>query len=439
MFRLTALLMLTLVLCGCSLSREKPGNTITLEVAVFEGGYGIEWHKSVAREYEKLHPGIRINLWGDPRVDEKLKPRILRKDPPEIANSTLPVWKLIVAGKLYPLDSALASQAYGQNCTWKDSLTPGILSDYQYKGHVYAMPTNLNAWVCWYDKRQFREHGWKTPNTWSEFIALCQQIKAAGVAPLAFQGKYPDYAWATLLSIYQRLVPFEQWYHMEDLQPGAFLDPEFIHAARLMQQLGTEYFQNGSAAMTHTDSQMEWVNGRAAMVFCGLWLKNEMKNAIPPGFEMSCFPVPMVEGGHGDPHAVYGGGAENCFVFRESKHPELALDFLKFMVSLHSARTYCQRLDTLPPVKGAVNGLQVSPALQSAVDVMDHSSRIFSDRLTSLYLEFGKTVVPVNLSSLVTGKITPEAFAQHLEDAIQRVRSDTDIYKPEPMGVPTLQ
>ncbi len=428
-----------LLLAGCSFKKTQKDDFITIEAAVFEGGYGIEWHKTVAREYEKLHPGIKINLWGDPRVDEKLKPRILRKDPPEIANCNLPVWKLILADKLYPMDEALNSPAYDQPGTWRETLSTGILSDFEYKGHIYAMPTNQNAWVCWYDKRQFELHGWVAPKTWSEFIDLCEKIKAAGIAPIAFQGKYPYYAWATLLSIYQRLVPFDTWYEIEDIKPGAFLNPEFIHAARLMQQLGTQEFQRGCAGMSHTESQMEWANGRAAMVFCGLWLKNEMKNAIPAQFEMSCFAVPIMEGGKGDQKALYGGGAENCFVFKESKHPREALDFLKYMESIHSAQSYCTRLDSLAPVKGAVKGLHVSSALQSAVNIVNGSSRIFSDRLTTLYLAFDKSVVEVNLADLVAGKVTPERFAQNLEDGLSAVRADPDIYKPEPRGVPPLK
>src|SRR5689334_20783692 len=168
------ILLIALVLCsGCSLQRAGEKDAVTLEVAVFEGGYGIDWHKSVAREYERQHPGIRINLWGDPRVDEKIKPRILRHNPPDLASCTLPAWKLIVANKVYPLDEALASPAYGQNRTWRDSLTPGVLADYQYEGHFYAMPSNLSAWVCWYDKRVFRAHEWQPPKTWAEFMQLC--------------------------------------------------------------------------------------------------------------------------------------------------------------------------------------------------------------------------------------------------------------------------
>lgn len=427
---------MSLGVSGCSVERGEAHSGVTLEVAVFEGGYGIGWHKSVARRYEELHPEIRVNLWGDPRVDEKLKPRILRRNPPDLVSCILPVWKMIVADKLYPLDEALDSPAYGQNASWRETLVPGILSQYQYEGKSYAMPTNLGAWVCWYDRRQFREHGWQVPQTWGEFTRLCEQIKAAGIAPLAFQGKYPTYAWQTLLSLYQRLVPFEQWYEIQNIEPGAFLRPEFQHAARLLGEMGTRYFEPGAMAMTHTESQLEWVNGRAAMVFCGMWLKNEMKNAIPPGFEMACFPVPMIEGGKGDPRAVYGGGGENFFVPADAKHPREALDFLKYLVSLESARTYTQQLDTLSPVRDSVKGLTIGPELQSAVDVIDNSSRIFSDRLNVLYLTFAKSALPDALAALLSGKITPEAFCQRLEGAMEQVRRNPDFYKPPAMGVP---
>ena len=440
MWKRGMILFIALVCCsGCSLQKAGEKDVVTLEVAVFEGGYGISWHKEVARAYERQHPDIRINLWGDPRVDEKIKPRILRHDPPDLASCTLPAWKLIVADKVYPLDEALDSPAYGQNRSWRESLTPGVLADFQYQGHAYAMPSNLSAWVCWYDKRQFRAHEWQPPKTWDEFMQLCAKIKAAGIAPLAFQGKYAGgYAWPTLLSLHQRLVPFEEWYQAQDLQPGAFQTPEFIHAARLTQEMSTQYFQPGAMAMTHTESQLEWVNGRAAMIFCGLWLKNEMKKAIPAGFEMACFAIPPVAGGKGDNNAVYGGGAENFFVFSEAKHPKAALDFLKFMLSKESARSYIQQLDTLSPVRDSVKGVPVSPALQSAVEVLDRSDRLYSDRLSGLYLTFGKSVMPDAISDLLSGKITPEAFGARLEAAMQEVRSNPDIYKPPTRGVPPL-
>ena len=423
---------------GCKFQANYSGKT-ELEVAVFEGGYGLDWHRSVARAYEKIRPDVQVNLWGDPRVDQKVNPRILRKNPPDLASSNLPVWKLITAGKLYPMDSALDSPSYGQpGKSWRDTLTKGVFADFVYEGKTYSMPTNLNAEVCWYDKRLFRKNGWQPPQTWDDYLKLCQTIKSAGIAPLAFQGKYPVYSWWILLNLYMRLVPVETYYAMQDLKPGAFTSAEFVQAAKMLQEMAVAYFQPGAMAMTHTESQMEWANGRAAMVWCGLWLKNEMKKALPDGFEMGCFAVPKVTRGRGDQTAVYGGGGENFYVFKDAKQPELALDFLKFLLNRENAQTYVTKLDTLSTVKDCTEGVTISPELAGAVTVVKGSSRIFNDRLAGLYpSEFGQTELLDALGSLLNAKITPEQFGQRLEAAIDKVRRNSEVYKPPARGVPS--
>ncbi len=403
---------------------------------MFEGGFGLDWHRSVAREYEKLNPNIRVNLWGDPRVDEKIRPRILRGSPPDLASCSLPIWKLIVAEKLVPLDAALDSPAYGQGRTWRQTLAPGITADFQHEGQVYALPAARGAWVCWYDARMFRKHGWKPPETWDEFMALCDKIKKAGVHPIAFQGKYPNYAWYTLQCIYQRLVPFDQWYEMQDLKPGAFVQPDFVRAAEMLQEMSKAYHQPGSAAMSHMESQIEWASGRAALVFCGLWLKNEIKASTPDGFEMACFPVPSVLGGKGDQKAIYSGGGENFVVFSEGKRSTEAADFLKFMISMESARKYVGMLDTLSPVLGSEQGVDISPALKSAVAAIEKSSRSFNDRLSTLYLGFSKGPLTALMGDLVNGRISPKEFGQKMEAAAESVRKDPEVYKPPARGVP---
>ena len=66
-----------------------------VEVAVFEGGYGIEWHQEVVEQYNREHAdeGVRVELRGDPRVADKIKPRLLRGDPPDLLMPLqLPGW-----------------------------------------------------------------------------------------------------------------------------------------------------------------------------------------------------------------------------------------------------------------------------------------------------------------------------------------------------------
>ena len=50
------------------------------------------------------------------------------------------------------------------------------------------------------------------------------------------------------------------------LEPGAFSNPKVLEATALFQELVAEYYQPGAMAMTHTESQLEFVNGNAAMI-----------------------------------------------------------------------------------------------------------------------------------------------------------------------------
>ena len=291
------------VLAGCEAVRRIPTGAHAekvVEVAVFEGGYGIEWHQKIAAHYSEAHAseGVRVELWGDPRVAEKIKPRLLRGDPPDVfLLQGLPVWLLIAAGKLHPFTAALDGPAYGTDVRWRDLFIPGTLDGYTSDGNAYAVPSAFGAWACWYDARQFREHGWTVPKTWAEFDALCRKIHAAGIAPIAFQGKYPQYAWNTFLTLVQRCGGLTAVNCINAMAPGAFSQPDVVKAARLTQEMGVHHFQRGAMAMTHTESQLQFVNNQAALIWCGIWLENEMKNSTPPGFEMRCFNIPAVEGG----------------------------------------------------------------------------------------------------------------------------------------------
>ncbi|HOT50882.1 MAG TPA: hypothetical protein PLI07_07880, partial [Candidatus Hydrogenedentes bacterium] len=117
---------LAFALCGCDALRRIPvgaGDMKIVEAAVFEGGYGIEWHRKVAGKYSEEHAGdhVRVELWGDPRVAEKIKPRLLRGDPPDLFLMLgLPVWMLIADGKLRDFNAALEKPAYGTATRWRD-------------------------------------------------------------------------------------------------------------------------------------------------------------------------------------------------------------------------------------------------------------------------------------------------------------------------------
>lgn len=413
---------------GCDAIHRIPASVSqerVVEVAMFDAGYGINWQQKIAEKYTAEHAaeGIRVRVWGDQRVAEIVKPRILRGDPPEIIVITnIPMWLLVRAGKAYPFDSALDKPAYGADAPWRDTFIPGTLDTFSSGGKVYAIPGAFGAWCCWYDAKQFREHGWSVPKTWAQFDSLCDQIKAAGIAPIAFQGKYPYYAWSTYISLVQRCGGVAAINRINQIEPGAFSHPDAVWAARLLQDSAVKHFEPGAMAMTHTESQLEFVGGRAALIFCGVWLENEMKKSTPPGFEMRTFTVPAVEGGKGNPRLFNGQGGEFLFVPADSRHPDLALDFCRYLISPLNAASQGATSGAISPIKGGTKRETLSPALQSAMDMIEGAPGIFTERLTFLFVQWGDQNLVPAMSQLLRGEITPEAFCQRLDDGLTQIR-----------------
>jgi ABC-type glycerol-3-phosphate transport system substrate-binding protein len=426
-----------LIAQGCDAVSRVPGDEDSetiVEVAVFKGGYGIDWHTKVADQFNRDHAdeGYRIELWGDPRTADIIKPRLLRGDPPDlILDERLPLWLLIGADKLLPFNDALTRPAPGSDKPWGDQFAPGMLDMFRSGEEVYAIPAAYGAWTCWYDAKLFRENGWEPPNTWNEFTALCENISAVDIAPIALQGKYASfYAWHTYVALIQRVGGVEAINRINALEAGAFSHPDAVRAAQLYQDLIVNYGQRGAMAMTHTESQLQFMNNQAAMIFCGMWLENEMKDSTPPGFEMRCFNIPPVEGGKGNPAMLPGQGMEYLFVPVDGRHKEIAFEFASYLVSPKYAADMGRSIGVISPLKDATPRDAITPALGSVLDVINDSPGIFNVRVRDLLPEWRAQVMHVAISDLCRGEIAPEEFGRLLDEGIATAVANPDVAKP---------
>ncbi|MFQ6097935.1 MAG: extracellular solute-binding protein, partial [Armatimonadota bacterium] len=314
--------------------------------------------------------------------------------------------------------------------TWRETFVPGMLDRYESNGHVYAVPFDMSVQLFWYNVDLFEQHGWEPPETWPEFLALCRKVKEAGIAPIAFQGRYPTYASFIFLDLLTNLGGTDAIRDCENLEPGAWERPEVIEAARLLKELADEYFQEGCMGMSHTEAQMEFVNGRAAIVPCGTWLKSEMKNALPEDFRMSCFKTPRIERGKGDGMGVQVSAAY-WIVPGEGKHPEVGVEFLRFMTSQENARDFARKKWTIMAIKGC--GQDLTPELARAVQILESASSRHTDRLADWYPVWNEKFTDA-MTALLNGGAAPEDFAKRLERAAEEIRNDPWVQKHHVTG-----
>ena len=81
---------------------------------------------------------------------------------------------------------------------------------------------------------------------------------------------------------------------IDNLVDRAWYIPAVVDSVKELYTLAeNDYIIEGTAGLNHTESQAEWLKGKAAFIPCGTWLENEMKDIDPePSFNMVIGEVP---------------------------------------------------------------------------------------------------------------------------------------------------
>jgi len=393
---------------------------VTIDVPLFEGGAGKEFFLRCAREYEKLRPDVKVDMYLDPRIDDKVRVRVLEGSFPEVTNpGTINYWPLIRNGDVAQLDKYLDGPNWEGDARWRDTFLPGSLDNYSENGKHYGLPFGYYAFVIWYNKKMFHEHGWQTPRTWDELFALCEKVKAAGIAPMAFQGRYPYYAKQLYEAAYYHLAGPKQWEARQLLAPGALSDEAGIESIRLASTLAHNYFQQGALGMSHTEAQQAFFLGQTAMIPCGAWLKSEMKATIPEGFEMGCFNLPIAANSKSDPSAVQVY-SEPFFVFSRAKNFETGIDFLRFMTSRKMAGLFAKMQDIPTAIRGANEG-NLSADMDDLVKMVGQAKASYGVTSGEGYPLMVQQYNDM-MSEVISKNIPPKELAQKYETIGQAIR-----------------
>ncbi|MBC8010473.1 MAG: extracellular solute-binding protein, partial [Burkholderiales bacterium] len=313
---------------------------LSLDIPVLVAGYGAEFFEETAREFEKLRPGVSVRLYGDPRINDQVRTRVMAGEYPDATDAVLLYPRLIEAGRLLDLSAALDGPNWEGDARWRDTFRPGVLDRWSLPASattgslltgnlltgsagilpasdsvptvptaptasaVYGLPFAHAIWTIFYDKALFRRHGWTVPRTWDEFFALCESMKAAGVAPLSLPGVTMRYGDAILRAAHYNLVGPENYTAYLALAPGARDDPRFIRAAEVLRRVSTRHLVRGWEGMTHTAAQLAFIEGRCAMTLSASWFANEMRGRLPDDFELGAMNLPVFADGIAPPDTV---------------------------------------------------------------------------------------------------------------------------------------
>lgn len=176
--------------------------------------------------------------------------------------------------------------------SFMDKFTPSVLDQIKYKGHNYTVPTGLSYYSgLTYNKKIFADHNISIPTTWTEFLAVCDQLRAAGITPISIGGR--DTAGIVMLSVVQSLYPTAD--DKEALAKGLYEytttlnEGKQVEVLQKVQQIYT-YGQPNFAGSNYSQMTADFLNGQAAMISDGTWNVGSLTEA--GGVDFGYFPLP---------------------------------------------------------------------------------------------------------------------------------------------------
>jgi N-acetylglucosamine transport system substrate-binding protein len=404
-----------------------------LEVVVFKGGYGDDYALAAEATYQQKYPSAKIDHKGLQKVGEAMQPRFVAGDPPDVVDNTgagrLDIATLVSAKQVTDLSELLDAPAFDQpGKKLRDTLLPGVVSDGTFGNQPVALNFTYTVWGIWYSKALFSERGWVYPDSWAGMLALCEEIKKSGTAPLTYQGKYPEYINDPLLTMAAKIGGLDLVKAVDNLTPDAWRQPGLTEAATAFAELaGKGYLMSGSEALSHTEAQAAWCQRKAAFIPCGSWLEAEQKSVTPSGFDMVMGAVPA--SGALPATAVQASSSESFLVPSSARNVAGGQEYLRILFSLESAKAFASANSTLPAVAGATDGLTLSSGLGSVREAVTAAGAdAFNYRFRTWYAPLAKAVDDAT-GELVNRRISVADWSTRIQKASDALAKDTTVVK----------
>jgi raffinose/stachyose/melibiose transport system substrate-binding protein len=375
------------------------------------------YFNSIVAGYEKANPGVKIDMQavGDQAYKDKIKVLASSKQLPDIYFAWPGAFgqQFIDAGYAADLSPVL------KGTKWGDSFAPAALSALQSKGKDYGVPLTLDSKVWVYNKEAFDKAGISVPKSYSDLVADCGKLSAAGYTPIGFgnQDGWPAVQYLTQLNPQE--VPAKTLAADYSGSDPKYTDAGYVKALKAFQDLNSTCMTSGSNAVSDTTATADFTNGKAAMYYAeslsfGMFTE---AGGAPAGFEnkWGLFRMPSIAGAQGDQQTL-AGAPDGLMVNSSSPNKGLAVDFLKYMTSKANGTKMLSELGWLSSVKGTVAAADTIPQQQEVADLIAKAPSM------AIWLD---TVTPADVSQaylsgvegMLDGSKTPAEVMQAVQTA----------------------
>ena len=200
---------------------------------------------------------------------------------------------------------------------------------------IYGLPYAANAAGILYNEDMFVEHGWEIPETWDEFITLCDTIEEEGIVPIYLGFKD---TWTCLAPWNALAVGLTDSDVYNQVNKGnTTFEKEYKEVAEKMKML-LNYAEPNPYAYSYNDACTAFARGEAAMYTIGSYAVPQIKS-VNPDMNINSFTFPANESK--EDNVLNSGIDLNFAVMKESSEKKEAIyEVLSFLYEDETIQIY---------------------------------------------------------------------------------------------------
>ncbi len=282
----------------------------------------VEAFAEIAERFNETHDDIHLTIDSPNEAMTILKTRFIREDYPDIVGIGGDInYSNFLDADLF-MDISDLEEIGMVKQSYLD-MDKGL--EFIPQEGVYALPYAANAAGILYNRDMFEERGWKVPETWEEFIALCKEIEAAGIQPL-YLG-YKD-TWTCLAPWNALAVGLSDPDTCNQVNMGNTTFAAAYRETAEKMKILLDYAEPNPYAYGYNDACTAFARGEAAMYPIGSYAIPQIKS-VNPTMNIDSFTFPANDA---EEDNVLNSGIDLQFcVMKNCENKEAVYEVLRFL------------------------------------------------------------------------------------------------------------
>ncbi len=319
----------TTAFIGCG--QEISNNVIEVEMVSYKPE-AVAAFEEIQNKFNESHDNIHLTINSPNEAMTILKTRFIKEDYPDI----VAIGGDVNYSNFLDADLFMDVSDFEGVKNIKQSYLD-MEKELEFTPHegIYGLPYAANAAGILYNEDMFVEHGWEIPETWDEFITLCDTIEEEGIVPIYLGFKD---TWTCLAPWNALAVGLTDSDVYNQVNKGnTTFEKEYKEVAEKMKML-LNYAEPNPYAYSYNDACTAFARGEAAMYTIGSYAVPQIKS-VNPDMNINSFTFPANESK--EDNVLNSGIDLNFAVMKESSEKKEAIyEVLSFLYEDETIQIY---------------------------------------------------------------------------------------------------